>query len=93
MKAAPHTKDVVGMNPTGQEIYSLLGEGMMVGNKAPGQKYASDLLSKQGLKGIKYLDRTSRDIGQGTHNFVTFDPSELTILERNQQLSELLKNK
>ena len=90
MQAAPHTKDVVGMNPTGQEIYSLLGEGMMVGNKAPGQKYASDLLSKQGITGIKYLDSGSRAAG-GTHNLVVFDPSTTKILDRKQQLIDLLQ--
>lgn len=60
LNAAPHTKEISGMNPTGQEIYSLLGNDIMVGNRASGQKYASDLLSKQGIKGIKYLDEGSR---------------------------------
>ena len=58
-----------------------------------GQVEAAKVLSANGIPGVKYLDRGSRDVGQGTYNFVTFDPSELTILERNQQLSELLKNK
>jgi len=90
MQAAPHTKDVAGMNPTGQEIYSLLGKGSMVGNKASGQKYATDLLSQQGITGIKYLDAGSRETG-GTHNLVVFDPSTTKILDRKQQLIDLLQ--
>lgn len=84
LNAAPHTKEISGMNPTGQEIYSLLGNDMMVGNKAKGQKYASELLNKQGISGIKYLDSGSRGKG-GTHNFVVFDPTQVKILERNNK--------
>lgn len=81
LNAASHTKDIPGMNPTGQEIYSMIGRGMMTGNKAEGQRYASDLLSKQGISGIKYLDSGSRATG-GTSNYVVFDPSEVKILEK-----------
>ena len=47
----------------------------------------SETLRGMGIPGIKYLDATSRDAGQGTRNFVTFPGEEqnLTILERNGQ--------
>jgi hypothetical protein len=35
-----------------------------------------------GIKGIKYLDATSRGAGKGTNNFVIFDPTEVKILEK-----------
>ena len=38
-----------------------------------------DLLDK-GVRGIKYLDEGSRDVGKGTSNFVVFDPKDLEIL-------------
>jgi len=84
LNAASNTKDIPGMNPTGQEIYNMIGRGMMTGNKAEGQRYASDLLSKQGISGIKYLDSGSRATG-GTNNLVVFDPSQVKILERNNK--------
>jgi hypothetical protein len=42
----------------------------------------SNLLNQYGIKGIKYLDQGSRDIGQGTSNYVVFDPNTVKILER-----------
>lgn len=43
------------------------------------------LLNEQGVKGIRYLDNASRDAGKGTSNFVVFDPTDVKILERNNQ--------
>jgi len=40
-------------------------------------------LAKHGVPGIKYLDETSRQAGQGTRNFVIFDPNIAKIEERN----------
>jgi hypothetical protein len=48
------------------------------------------LLNEQGVKGIRYFDNTSRDAGKGTSNFVIFDPSNVKILERNNQPIESL---
>ena len=44
-----------------------------------------ELLSKVGVKGIRYLDEGSRVKGTGTSNFVVFDPSEVKILEQNSK--------
>jgi len=52
---------------------------------------AAEELNKAGIKGIKYLDATSRDLGKGTHNFVVFDPSEVQILNKSKKLSDLLQ--
>lgn len=49
------------------------------------QEKATKALQKAGISGVKYLDATSKDLGQGTRNFVVFDPSNVKILERNNQ--------
>lgn len=61
----------------GQQIYKMLTD------KFGSQQSASDALAKQGLTGIKYLDGTSRTAGEGTRNFVIFNPDDIRILERN----------
>ena len=43
----------------------------------------SQLLHKQGIPGIRYLEGGSRSNGAGTSNFVAFDPELIRILERN----------
>jgi len=48
------------------------------------------LLNEAGVKGIRYLDNTSRDAGKGTSNFVVFDPTDVKILEKNSQKVESL---
>ena len=42
-----------------------------------------ELLNKYGVKGIKYFDNFSREAGQGTRNFVSFEPQAVKILEKN----------
>ena len=46
---------------------------------------ASETMQKQGIPGIRYLDGGSRSAGQGSSNFVVFDPEMIRILERNGQ--------
>lgn len=58
------------------------------------QAFGESLLAKQGVPGVRYLDRGSRTNGVGTSNFVVFpgQESQLQILERNgQPLSSMLK--
>ena len=43
------------------------------------------LLNEQGVKGIRYFDNPSRESKIGTSNFVIFDPTDVKILERNNQ--------
>jgi hypothetical protein len=47
-------------------------------------------LNSQGIPGIRYLDQTSRDAGEGTSNFVLFDDQLPRILEVNGQPTGLL---
>jgi hypothetical protein len=65
---------------TGKSVYEMLG----------GNAQASDLLKAQGVPGIRYLDGGSRSAGQGSSNFVTFDPEMIRILERNGQPTGLM---
>jgi len=43
------------------------------------------MLNELGVKGMRYLDNISRGQGKGTSNFVVFDPTDVKILERNNQ--------
>lgn len=47
------------------------------------QSKIADILTNKGIPGIKYLDETSKQAGQGTRNFVIFDPNIAKIEERN----------
>jgi hypothetical protein len=42
-------------------------------------------LEEMGYKGFRYLDEGSRNAGEGTSNFVVFEPSQVKILEKNSQ--------
>lgn len=44
-----------------------------------GQRAASEALSAIGIKGIKYLDGTSRGAGDGTYNYVIFSGDDVAI--------------
>jgi len=46
---------------------------------------ASKAMHQAGIPGIKYLDGSSRTDGEGTRNFVMFNPDDIRILERNGQ--------
>ena len=76
LQAAPHLKNDTSLNPTGSQIYSMFGKGMMVGNKAQGQIGVSKIMHELGIPGIKYLDQNSRGAGQGSKNFVIFPGNE-----------------
>ena len=67
---------------TGQQfLASELGQGsgLITGRGESG----TQAMKNSGLLGIRYLDQGSRGAGQGSSNFVVFDPSILNILERN----------
>lgn len=44
---------------------------------------ASKFLLTQGIKGIRYLDQGSRGTGEGTYNYVIFDPKIIQIVAQN----------
>ena len=66
-------------NMTGKEYYEFLSKNQ--GSPAK----ASELLQRQGITGNRYLDEVSRNRGQGTSNFVVFEPSNVKILEQNSK--------
>lgn len=83
---------------TGREIYESLASGagpaknwawkrgMDLKPQTSGGRYeqaiASEYLRSLGIPGIRYLDGGSRAAGEGTRNFVIFDPEYAKILKR-----------
>jgi hypothetical protein len=67
-----------GATPDGQSINSYFGGG----------RAASEKLASLGIPGIRYLDGSSRAVGEGTSNYVIFDESLIKILEENGQKVE-----
>jgi len=61
--------------PTSQVFYHA--------NQNMSPKDFAKFLSDKGVPGIKYLDEQSRATGEGTRNFVIFDPNIAKIEERN----------
>ena len=64
-------------NMTGRDLY--FGYQQYRGNNPD---FASEGLKDMGIYGVRYLDEGSRGTGQGTSNFVVFDPSQVKILEK-----------
>lgn len=62
----------------GANLYNYLER--IVGSK----KEASELLYKFGFKGIKFLDRQSRNVGEGTYNYVIFSGDDIKITAINK---------
>ena len=48
----------------------------------PNDAAISQALQQAGVPGIRYLDQGSRGAGQGTHNYVVFDPATIEILRK-----------
>lgn len=61
----------------GEDAYRYAGSVLNQGTEG-----TSDALARAGIPGISYLDAGSRSAGQGTRNFVVFDPSIVKILSR-----------
>lgn len=71
--------NAIGLDKSGKKYYEDLIK--VYGS----EKAISNALEQKGIKGIKYLDANSRDVGKGTSNFVVFDPTDVKILERNDK--------
>jgi len=68
----------------GYGIYFQIGKGFYTsGGNA--NREASILLNSLGIKGIKYLDGTSRSKGEGSYNYVIFDDEAIQILNTYYQ--------
>lgn len=82
--------DSLGDDPKMQGIYGAIGRGKTssfwsgvgkTGSEA--DVAASKVLADAGVPGIKYLDRGSRDEGDGTRNFVIFNDRDVQITHKN----------
>ena len=94
---APEVQAAIGRlknaNPSGYQklVDAQLGGPLM--EQATGrdlyQSLGRDAFNDSGIPGIRYLDGGSRSAGQGSSNFVAFDPEMIRILERNGQATGL----
>ena len=66
---------------TGGDWYKGTGLEAMTRPASADRELSSHLRDK-GVAGIRYLDGGSRSAGEGTRNYVIFDPARITILER-----------
>lgn len=72
-------------NELGQSIYQrIVQDNVQKFGLGGNSKRASEDLNALGIKGIRYYDEGSRKAG-GTSNFVVFDPTDVKILEKNNQ--------
>lgn len=72
---------------TGRVVYQDIASGgrtlgLHPSRDVEGQKRASALLHSAGIRGIKYLDGTSRAKGEGAFNYVVFDSADISIQEK-----------
>jgi protein-tyrosine-phosphatase len=68
---------------SGADFYRTLAENVDVkGNIARGSRDASEILKRQGIKGIRYKDAQSRGTEGGTSNYVIFDGRLITISKK-----------
>lgn len=74
-----------GMDSTGENIYRRASNPMLqkkLGIKPPSfksDKLASEYLHSLGIRGIKYLDGSSRNAGEGSYNYVIFSDDDVEI--------------
>lgn len=79
-------------DPLGEEIYKALTRDSAANRSALQKKFgdeawgradklASLRLNEFGIKGIKYLDGSSRSEGEGTSNYVVFEENAVEVLE------------
>jgi hypothetical protein len=64
-------------NWTGSDLHSYLAKNNPGAPAAPAEQ-----MQAAGIPGIRYLDQGSRGAGQGTHNYVVFDPATIEILRK-----------
>ena len=85
-------------NMKGSQIYEAIASSLakppfdntIPSSKNPSSaKAAADALREMGIPGLRYLDRGSRDGGDGTRNFVVWDQDVLDrtkVLQRNDEM-------
>lgn len=65
---------IVVERPVGENIRSTLQQGQTV-----------EMLREQGIAGVRYLDQSSRSVGDGTRNYVVFDDKLIEIVAKDGQ--------
>lgn len=68
-------------DPTGKDFYGAIYESMP-GIGTQQRAKITETLHDAGIPGIKYLDQGSRQSGEGSRNYVVFNPSIVDILKR-----------
>jgi hypothetical protein len=72
-----------GPNTTGEDLYIALARGKPNNHNSLGKfKEASNILSGAGLRGMRYLDKGSREAGVGSSNLVLFNDRHARIIRR-----------
>jgi len=66
-------------NPSGAQIYE---SSKLLPGDYRNPPAASQALQQSGIPGIKYLDQGSRGAGEGTRNFVVFDPGIIDVIKK-----------
>jgi hypothetical protein len=85
----PDDKSMIG-DPRGADIYELLAEKpLSIDAGPPTQEKASKLLLSLGVRGVKYLDGTSRTDGEGNYNYVIFDDADVQVVSRAASRQDL----
>ncbi len=79
---------ITSENVTGQDIYKFMPEHMQAQgfSRRPTEAEVSKYLNENGIKGIKYENfQIKGGKGADTNNYVSFDPAEIKLLEKNNQ--------
>lgn len=69
-------------NLTGEDLYRRFAGGSIKGGNA---RAASEYLHSLGIRGIKYLDGSSRSKGEGAYNYVIFNDQDISVTAKYQQ--------
>lgn len=82
-----HKLETQQLRMTGEDLYRRIQ------TELGSDKAASEYLQSLGIHGNKYLDAGSRARGEGSYNYVVFDPELIDILEisKNQTLKDLAR--
>ena len=75
-------------DPTGEEIYRKIARKFGDSGDPAAKQAASEAFGKAGIPGLKYYDGMSRNAGEGTRNYVTWDQDVLDrmkLLQRNDE--------
>ncbi|MDR2709971.1 MAG: hypothetical protein LBB65_01310 [Burkholderiales bacterium] len=82
-----------GSTGSGEQVYREIAKSFGrygvdgYAGRIPDEQAASEFLNRAGIKGIRYLDGSSRSKGEGSHNFVIFDDKSIEMLNRFYQSS------